>query len=48
MQPIITESDTEWPADIYDIQGRLVRRQAMSLEGLEKGIYIVNKRKVKN
>ncbi|MBQ4521186.1 MAG: CotH kinase family protein [Bacteroidaceae bacterium] len=38
---------TAWPADIYDLQGRLVRRKAMSLEGLEKGIYIVNKRKVR-
>ncbi|MBR4312197.1 MAG: CotH kinase family protein [Bacteroidaceae bacterium] len=48
----ITESATImtqtpcWPADIYDTHGRLVRRQATSLNGLSKGVYIVNKRKV--
>lgn len=44
----VTESgaDSLWPADVYDIQGRLVRRQAHSLQGLDKGIYIVKNRKV--
>lgn len=46
VQPITKESDTEWPADIFDIQGRLIRHQATSLEGLDKGIYIINQRKV--
>ena len=35
-----------WPADIYDTHGRLVREQATSLNGLSRGVYIVNKQKV--
>lgn len=35
-----------WPKDIYDIQGRLIRKNANSLDGLSKGIYLINKRKV--
>ena len=35
-----------WPADVYDACARLVRRQATSLHGLSRGIYIVNNRKV--
>ena len=34
-----------WPADIYDVHGRLLRKGAMSLEGLHKGVYIINNRK---
>ena len=34
-----------WPADIYDIRGRLLRRKAASFDGLHRGIYIVNNRK---
>ena len=32
-------------ADVYDMSGRRVREQATTLEGLSKGIYIVNGRK---
>lgn len=35
-----------WPADVYDLHGRLVRKAATSLEGLGRGIYIVDKQKV--
>lgn len=35
-----------WPADVYDACARLVRRQATSLHGLSRGVYIVNNRKV--
>ena len=35
-----------WPADIYDIHGRLVRKQATSFSGLSQGVYIVNNCKV--
>lgn len=34
-----------WPADIYDVHGRLVRKGATSFDGLSKGIYIVNNQK---
>ena len=37
---------TCWPADVYDIHGRLVRKQAASLDGLSKGVYIINGQKV--
>ena len=33
------------PADIYTTDGRMVRRQATSLSGLPKGVYIVNGKK---
>lgn len=34
------------PVDIYTLTGRLVRRQATSVNGLPKGIYIVDGRKM--
>ena len=34
------------PADVYTTDGRLVRRQATSLSGLKKGIYVVNGKKM--
>lgn len=37
---------TQWPADIYDLSGRMVKKAATSLEGLEKGLYIINGKKV--
>ena len=33
------------PVDVYTIDGRLVRRQATSLEGL-KGLYLIGNKKV--
>lgn len=42
----VPASGIVWPADIYDLQGRLLRRQAHTLQGLGKGIYIINRRKV--
>jgi hypothetical protein len=33
-------------ANVYDMSGRRVREQATTLEGLSKGIYIINGRKV--
>jgi len=35
-----------FPADIYDISGRLVRANAIDVDGLPKGIYIVGGRKL--
>ena len=37
---------TQWPADIYDLTGRQVKQAATSLEGLQKGIYLIQGRKV--
>ena len=34
------------PADVYSLNGRLVKKQATSLEGLPKGVYIIRGRKV--
>ena len=31
--------------DVYDLSGRLVRRQAESLDGLKPGVYIINRKK---
>lgn len=35
-----------WTANVYDIHGRLVRKNATSLDGLCKGVYIVNNQKI--
>ena len=34
------------PMDIYDLQGNKVRYRATSLDGLPKGVYIVNNKKI--
>lgn len=43
---IRTDRRQMWPADVYSIDGRLVKRQASSLSELEPGIYIVNGKKM--
>jgi hypothetical protein len=35
-----------WPADVYNLEGVMVRRAAQSLKGLPRGIYIVNGRRM--
>ena len=40
------EHSSVWPADIYDLSGRLVRSGATSLNALPKGTYIINNNKV--
>lgn len=39
------EDDT-WPADIYDITGCMLKKNATSTDDLEKGIYLIKGRKV--
>lgn len=34
------------PANIYDVNGRMIKQGATSLEGLQKGLYIINGKKV--
>lgn len=38
-------ADTKKAADIYSVDGRLVKKNATSLEGLDSGIYIMNGKK---
>ena len=38
--------DNTWPADIYDITGRMVKKNATSTDDLEKGIYLIKGKKV--
>ncbi|MBR1733271.1 MAG: choice-of-anchor J domain-containing protein [Alloprevotella sp.] len=33
------------PADVYSLDGRLIRRQARNVEGLPKGVYVIDGRK---
>ena len=35
----------EWPADVYDLNGRMVKAQAENLDELPEGVYIVNGKK---
>ena len=43
--PLGNDESQVWPADVYDLNGRLVKAQAESLDGLKKGIYVVNGQK---
>lgn len=56
-KPVVFKEDTTgighvensaalWPADIYDLKGRRVRRNATNMEALPKGIYVVNGKKI--
>lgn len=38
--------DADVPSDVYTLDGRLVKKNALSTEGLEKGIYIFKNKKV--
>ena len=40
------DASIAFPADVYDLSGRLVRRKAEDLSGLSAGIYIVNGKKI--
>lgn len=42
----VTINGAQWPADIYDVNGRMVKKAATSLEGLQKGLYFVNGKKM--
>jgi hypothetical protein len=47
IETAIEESEqTTWPADVYDLNGRLVRKAATNMDGLNKGMYIVNGKKI--
>lgn len=35
-----------WPAKVYDLNGRLVKARAASLEGLAEGVYVVQGKKI--
>jgi hypothetical protein len=43
--PLTEDENAVWPADVYDLNGRLVKAQAKNLEGLPKGVYVVNGQK---
>lgn len=46
IEELETSSTSVWPTNIYDMNGRLVRENAHSADGLTDGVYIVNGRKV--
>ena len=37
--------DEVWPVDVYDMTGRIVKKNAYSISDLKKGIYFINGRK---
>ena len=41
----VGNADANKPSDIYSVDGRLVRKNATTLNGLERGVYIVNGKK---
>ncbi len=45
IEEIVVKNELSEPSDIYTITGSLVRKGATSLEGLNKGIYLVNGKK---
>ena len=40
-----TLMDEAWPVDVYDMTGRIVKKNAYSISDLKKGIYFINGRK---
>ncbi len=42
----INEISADKPATVYDLKGNQVRKNATSVEGLSKGVYIINNKKV--
>lgn len=42
----INEISAEKPATVYDLKGNQIRKNATSVEGLAKGVYIINNKKV--
>lgn len=44
---VMSESNSQvWPADVYNLEGKKVKANANSLQGLPKGVYIVNGNKI--
>ncbi|MBP5315894.1 MAG: chitobiase/beta-hexosaminidase C-terminal domain-containing protein, partial [Muribaculaceae bacterium] len=43
---ISIEADFSKPVDIYNLNGQLVRKNATSTKGLDKGFYIINNNKI--
>ena len=43
--PLTEDKNAVWPADVYDLNGRLVKAQAKNLNELPKGVYVVNGQK---
>lgn len=46
IEQLEASSTLVWPTNIYDMNGRLVRENAHSVDGLTGGVYIINGRKV--
>lgn len=46
IEQLEASSTSVWPTNIYDMNGRLVRENAHSADGLTGGVYIINGRKV--
>ena len=42
----INEISAEKPATVYDLKGNQIRKNATSVDGLAKGVYIINNKKV--
>lgn len=46
IEEVVIENNEPKTFNVYSVSGAMVRHQATSLEGLPRGIYVVNKRKV--
>lgn len=42
----INKIQADKPADVYDLRGNKIRSNTLDLDGLQKGVYIVNGKKV--
>lgn len=45
IENVVTENEL-WPADIYDVTGRMIRKDAISTAGLHVGLYFIKGKKV--
>lgn len=46
LEQLTATGESVWPANIYDLNGRLVRENAHSVEGLASGVYVISGRRV--
>ena len=42
---MIQTLETSEPFDVYSLDGRIVRKQVKTMDGLENGLYIINGKK---
>ena len=47
IEGVLQENKTRlWPADVYSLDGKILKYKAFNLNGLPKGVYVVRGKKI--